>query len=74
MAPDFFVLATKRGVSKDHIGEIDVQELFCCFQLAQIQNFPGQLFVYYAALASLLPVVGWWVTVDFDSKYKIFLW
>ena len=53
---------------------IDVQELFLLSSTGQIEDCMGHL------LASLLHsngylhvfmVAGWWVTVDFDKKYKV---
>ena len=67
---------------KDHIEEIDVQEPFFAIVNCPISELYGTLVcrIRYFSLSATryitgncFPGYGVWVTVDFDSKYKI-LW
>ena len=54
--------------------EIDVPELFLLSSTGQKQNTPlWQSLPHTIKLMHVSMVAGWWVSVDFNSKYKI-LW
>ena len=79
--PGRYAINSCTGYPKDHIEKIDFQELisyFCCRQLAKFRMVWGiclynmlHWLVCYKPAGQSFPEFGVWVSVDFDSKYKI---
>ena len=69
-----------RVLSKDYERDKDDQGIFLLSSTGQIENCTEHLSVLYGRYLSqsatiklmhVFLVEGWWVTIDFDSKYKI---